>query len=160
MRVIELIESVRTAQGCRVSPPTGVPDVPYRLPNDLLDYFTVCGGLTLFEGAEYGINLVGPSDFVRANALIAGADDPSDISHDWYVVAVSDGQYVSIDLNADRLGRCYDSFWDRHAVAGSCSIVAMSFEEFFAKLVNGRGDRWFWLESGFVTYGDAYGTLR
>ena len=29
-----------------------------------------------------------------------------------------ENNYITIDLAKERLGRCYDSFWDRYGVAG------------------------------------------
>lgn len=55
---------------------------------------------------------------------------------------------VTIDCSADRLGRCYDSFWDSHGVAGSCSIVALSFTDLLQRLLDNNGDYWYWLGDG------------
>jgi len=65
------------------------------------------------------------------------------------------GATVTIDCSPTRLGRCQDGFWDRHAVAGSCPLVALSFAELLERLVEGRGERWYWLRDD-PGYGDAY----
>jgi hypothetical protein len=84
-------------------------------------------------------------------------EDEADISDNWYRVARQDIQEnISIDLHPMRLGRCYDSFWDRHAVRGDSPIVAMTFPELLERLFNQRGEHWYWLEPGYKGYGDAY----
>lgn len=63
---------------------------------------------------------------------------------------------MSIDCAAGRLGRCYDSSWDRHGVVGECTVVALSFTELLQRLLNAQGTRWYWLTSEAPAYGDAY----
>lgn len=64
--------------------------------------------------------------------------------------------YITIDLAEKRLGRCYDSFWDRHGVVGESTIVAKSFTELLSQLFGNQGKSLFWLNSDFVYIGDAY----
>ena len=80
-----------------------------------------------------------------------GEDGLGDISFDWF-----GEQYVTIDLAPERLGRCYDSFWDRHGVPGECQIVATNFGSFLEQLIEGRGTYWYWLGKAFNQLGDAY----
>jgi hypothetical protein len=79
-----------------------------------------------------------------------------DISYDWFIIGKSSEQYITIDLNPDRLGRCYDSFWDRHGVPADCQIIAKSFTDLLQKLFDGNGDYWYWLKDDFTYIGDAY----
>lgn len=104
------------------------------------------------------MHVVGPSAFVRANPAIVGAEQPDDISDTWYVVARGgSGEALTIDCHSGtRNGRCHDSFWDRHGVAGSCPIIACSFTELVEQLMRAQGRRWFWLEGAAGTYADAY----
>ena len=53
-------------------------------------------------------------------------------------------------------GKCYDSFWDRHGIAGECTVVAKNFTELLWQLFNSQGKSLFWLNSDFVYIGDAY----
>lgn len=110
----------------------------------------------MFAQQPCAITLVSPKDFVKANPVIAGVEGSGDLSADWFIVAKSGEQYVTIDLDPNRLGRCYDSFWDRHAVAGSCPVIARSFRELVEKLIGSRGKQFFWTLPDFVSYGDAY----
>lgn len=152
-----LINSIRTIPDCVVQAPSGLPSTDgYALPEDLKAFYTKCGGIRFFIGRDYPIAIVPPAEFVRANPVIAAVDDPGDRSDDWFIVAKEGGQYVTLDLNPDRHGRCYDSFWDRHAVAGSSTIIASSFTDLLQKIASSSGDGWFWLAPDFLGHGDAY----
>lgn len=158
-----LVQQIRAIRGCEVLGPSKLPvlrpgDV---LPDDLREFYRLCGGIRLFVGAEYPLGIVEPGGFVRANPEIVGAECPDDITDSWYIVARGGSEEaISIDCHADRLGRCYDSFWDRHGVAGECAIVAMSFTELLRRLVSANGGYWYWLAGQGAGYGDAYGVKQ
>lgn len=53
-----------------------------------------------------------------------------DISSNWYIIGRDmNKEYITIDLNPLRLGRCYDSYWENHGVPGNCAIIATTFTE-------------------------------
>jgi hypothetical protein len=141
--------------------PAGLPqvsDVSHRLPDDLRLFYELCGGVVLFEHAPYPTFVSRPGEMVPANPVIAGAHYSDDISSSWYLIA-SDGtrdQRMTIDLDPSRLGRCYDSFWDRHAVAGASTIIAGSFSAFLQHSLRAAGQSLYWLQPDFVPIGDAY----
>ena len=90
-----------------------------------------------------------------------------EISWDWYTIAVTgNGDYFSIDLNPRRLGRCYDSNHETHALRGQTPILGFSFTEFLTRIIaridNTRGTNWNWEEGGFDTMslGDAFDGLQ
>jgi antitoxin YokJ len=154
-----LIEKIKRTEGCRLLPATGLPALRAqdRLPPDLQEFYSLCGGAHLFEGADFDVQLVEPDRFARSNLEIVGEECPDDISDSWYIVGRSGSEEaISIDCSTERLGRCYDSFWDRHAIAGSCPIVALSFAELVRRLLASRGGHWYWLAEGWVGHGDAY----
>lgn len=155
MSIATLIAQLRVTEGCEVYPPTDLP-ANASLPADLKEFYRLAGGAVLFAEAEYTIEVVPPEQLLRANPLIVGDDHPEDISHEWFVVARAGGQYITIDLSPSRCGRCYDSFWDSHGVAGSCRVISLSFESLLAQLLQNRGGYWFWLRDDFVDLGDAY----
>jgi antitoxin YokJ len=155
----QVLEAVRVAPGCSVAAPRGLPEVRHGdcLPIDLIEFYSLCGGVSLFGASTYPIRIVEPSEFVRANPAIVGADCPDDISDYWYIVARGGlEEAISIDCNRERLGRCYDSFWDRHGVVGSCRVVALSLTELLRRLFVSEGEYWYWLANGGPDYGDAY----
>lgn len=39
---------------------------------------------------------------------------------------------------------------------GYSQIVAKSFSEMLLRLFENQGNHWYWLQSGFESYGDAY----
>jgi antitoxin YokJ len=156
MAMADLVAQLRQNDDCQVLPASGIPSAGLRLPADVEEFYRLCGGATLFQGADYSIDIVAPSDFVRANPVIVGKDGADDISYDWFVIAKAGEQYITIDLNESRIGRCYDSFWDRHGVAGECKIVATSFEGLLEQLIETRGAYWYWLDEDFQSLGDAY----
>jgi len=158
-----IVEAIRRRPDCRVLPPSGVPALAtgYVLPDDVCEFYRRCGGVDLFTGSDYATNVVPPEAFVKANPEIVGCECPDDISDAWYIV-VRDvaGERLTIDCDPTRLGRCYDSFWDSHGVAGSCAIVALSFTELLERMLGASGRYAYWLAEGGLDYGDAYDTCR
>ncbi len=157
LSIAQLIQSIRERDDCEIKQANGLPDISLEeLPKDVLEFYTLTGGALLFSESPYSIEIVSPKNFVRANPIIRGDSGEDDISFDWYIVATSGEQYITIDLAPSRLGRCYDSFWDCHAIKGSCPIIAMSFSELLERLHDSKGENLYWLESQFIDLGDAY----
>jgi hypothetical protein len=158
MHLKKIMEKLQKTPDCFLLSPTDLPSIPreYTLPLDLEVFYRKCGGAVLFESSAYGITIVPPQKFVRANPVIRSEEGRDDISYHWFIIAESGEQYITIDLNESRRGRCYDSFWDRHAFAGSCPIIAKSFSELLMSLLDAKGEHWYWLKNGFVPFGDAY----
>lgn len=159
MNLSELLAEIDATPGCAVLPASGVPVVAegHTLPPDLKRFYELCGGVDLFHDSEYATSIVPSQEFTAANPVIIGGQDESDISSSWYIVGSSGGtEYLTIDLSRERLGRCYDSFSDRHGVAGSCPIIATSFTDLLTRLFLNRGEYWYWLRDDFQPNGDAY----
>ncbi|WP_316572683.1 SMI1/KNR4 family protein [Neobacillus sp. YIM B06451] len=159
MEIELLIDKIRKFPNCKVHSPSGFPvlEKGHHLPNDLFDFYNQCGGIDLFTDRDYGITIVSPKEFVLANPVIIGEKAEYDISSNWYIIG-QDGNndYITIDLDKFRLGRCYDSNWEIHGVAGSCPVIANSFTELLERLVLNNGDYWYWLQDDFTSLGDAY----
>jgi len=131
--------------------------VKYKLPDDIKEFYNLCGGVSLYLSGESTANIVPPNEFILANPLIVGERCVNDITSNWYIVANDgNGDYLTIDLEKERLGRCYDSFWDSHGVVGECPIIANSFTEILERLIDNKGQHWYWLSDGFEALGDAY----
>ena len=160
MEVKGLIELVKNISDCEVYPPDGYPETlndKHLLPDDLKDFYTLCGGLGLFLESDYPIYISSPKEFVAANPVIVGELCPDDMSSEWYIIADDkDGQYITIDLSSKRLGLCYDSFWDRHGLLGDCPIIAHTFSELLYRIVSNGGNYWYWLHDDFQSFGDVY----
>ncbi|GAC43681.1 SMI1/KNR4 family protein [Paenibacillus popilliae] len=159
MEICKLIEMVKSTSNCVVLPPKGIPQTEddLQLPSDLKEFYEICGGIALYQHSDYQINIVSPEDFVLANPVIVGERCEEDISSNWYIVANDGkGEYLTIDLKPCRLGRCYDSFFDRHGVVGESQVIALSFVELLERLIQNKGQYWYWLKEDFVSLGDAY----
>lgn len=154
-----LITRIQATLDCQVLAPVGIPILHegHLFSDDLRTFYTLCGGIRLFEGRDYAVTIVPPIQFVVANPVIVGEVVEDDISSTWYIIADDgNGDYLTIDLSRERLGRCYDSFFDRHGVGGSCPIIATSFTDLLTRLFENQGQYWYWLRSDFVPLGDAY----
>jgi len=76
---------------------------------------------------------------------------PDDISWSWYVLAVGDNsQYITIDLSPERLGYCYDSYWELHP--HDSEIIATSFTDFLSRILANRGEYFYWLNPDFYPH--------
>lgn len=159
MTIKQLITKIRTIPDCVVYPTSGLPHIEdkYILPDDIKEFYNLCGGVSLYLNGESTANIVPPSEFILANPVIVGERCENDITSNWYIIANDgNGDYLTIDIQEERLGRCYDSFWDRHGVVGECPIIANSFTELLERLIDNKGQRWYWLRDGFISLGDAY----
>lgn len=159
MDIEELIKKISKMNNCKIEPANQMPILKngHKLPEDLKKFYELCGGIELFKNSNYKISIMSPQEFKLANPIIVGELCEEDISSEWYIIAKDiNGEYITIDLNYDRLGKCYDSFWDRHGVVGECSIIALSFFELLEKLVKSNGEYYYWLEDNYMPYGDAY----
>ncbi|MNB78659.1 Antitoxin YokJ [compost metagenome] len=153
-----IINQILSYSNCKIHPPIGLPAPgSHELPGDVRLFYERCGELILFEGEDYSCQIVSPLEFVLSNPVIVGELVEEDISSHWYIIG-HDGNddYISIDLHPDRLGRCYDSFWDRHGLVGDCPVIAESFTDLLHRLVQNNGERWYWLREDFESLGDAY----
>ena len=142
-----------------LKPPSGIPSIPatVQLPDDVRAFYERAGGAMLFQQRDFSIEVVPAAEFVRANPIIRLCDGEYDISFDWFIIARSGRtQYVTIDCNPQRLGHCYDSFWDVHALRGDSRVIAVSFTEFLDRFLNNTDDIWYWTRDDFVPHGDAY----
>jgi hypothetical protein len=158
MTIEDCISAIRQSSSCVLRRPCGLPRLPegLSLPEDVRHFYEAAGGAVLFKGAPYEFEIVSPDEFVRANPVIVLQPHEHDVSYNWFIIVQSSPQYISIDLNPSRVGRCYDSFWDRHALRGTCPVIARSFTELLERLLSAKGEELFWLSTEFVSLGDAY----
>lgn len=169
---------MRRKPDCDVRPPAGLPRIrpQHVLPDDVRSFYTACGGFTWNLRVESRLwdsfSVLAPEEVVPANPKVCcipeeelktmGMDERG-ISWDWYVIAADgNGDYMSIDLNPSRLGRCYDTFHETYAVPGESPILGFSFTQFLeritARIESTRHSQWNWIEGGLGTMalGDAY----
>lgn len=161
-----LLDSIRQTPDCEITQPDGLPEIHsnHVLSEDVIEFYTLCGSISLFRSSAYSIEIYPPQRLILANPVIfIGVNEnelrasKNDISWSWYIVAQGENnQFITIDFAPERLGRCYDSFWDTHAMPGSSQIIARSFTELLVKLFAGAGNHWYWLQQDFYSIGDAY----
>ena len=162
MNIRSILQKVRMNEKCVVHPPNGVPENIEEhdvLPDDVQEFYSLCGGMELFIGSDFEVSIISPNKFILANPVIVGEKCEYDISSHWYIIAdIGNGNYLTIDLHPDRLGKCYDSHWDTHGVVGSSTVVANSFTDLLIRLLEskGTGNSWYWYKDDFVSLGDAY----
>lgn len=146
-------------------PPAGVPLLPagLALPPDVATFYEHCGGIVIEHEGD-PLTILPPAAVKRANPIIVGDDCADDPSFNWFVIAEYSHNYVTLDLNPDTAGRCYDSFWDRHAMRGYCRVLARSFTEFLELMARSPRDTPVYWEGVFADgksfpgFGDAYDT--
>jgi hypothetical protein len=159
MDIKELIEKIGNTQDCIVIESNNKVEIisDYILPDDLSYYLQNYSEMILFSNSDYPIKIVGYKDFNKANLVIIGENVEDDITNDWFIIAIgNNSQYITIDLSKERLGRCYDSFGDRHGMVGDNPIISFSFSELLYKLLENNGDYYYWLKESFEYLGDAY----
>lgn len=159
MNIKEIIEMISKNPQCIVNPPKGLPNIPdgLELPADIKEFYSICGGIRMFDGEEFSIAILPPEDVMRSDPVILGFETGNFIADLWYVVADDEnGGYVTVDLAPERFGRCYDSFHENHVFIGATPIIAMSFSEFLLKEYEMKGRNHYWLEEDFEDLGDAY----
>lgn len=166
MSLEELLLRIQSTSDCKIQAPSGFPAINkrLRLPDDLHQFYQFCGGLTLGADTKYPIAIVPPIGCVQANPIFLGdviglaqQAQGDDISWSWYIIAdCSNGDYLTIDFDQDRLGRCYDSFHETYGLVGEMRVIATSFTDLLTRLYENRGQYWYWLQSDFVSLGDAY----
>lgn len=145
---------------CVVIPSIGdLPMLPIstlKYPDDLLYFYSKCNGVRLFcdGGGLISFHILSKHEILQSNQIIIGEPCDDDISSSWYLIGKTDNNdYLSIDLSFERNGRCYDSNYEIHGVAGSCPIIALSFTELLTELYNSGGNDIYWKNKD---YGDAY----
>jgi antitoxin YokJ len=165
--IATLIQRARERSDCVVFPPAGQPQLfpPHILPADVHTFYALCGGICFFCGSPYQLTVLPPTEIRLTNDLLLGAlsDIQRAACHDdrswsWYTIGRDDnGDYLSIDGDAVRSGRCYDSVWDRHGIPGDCAVVARSFTELLLFLLDETNpDQPYWVNPVFPSLGDAY----
>jgi hypothetical protein len=159
-RIDQLLGRAMSMADCVVRPPVDAAPRLHdglSLPADLQEFYKKCGSVVLYVHSPYSVEILPLNEIRPINEVILGEEFPDDRSYRWVTLAgLPNADFVSIDLDADRLGCCYDSSQEVHGVIGSCAIVARSFADFFEAALNAEGGYWYWLEEGFASLGDAY----
>lgn len=133
-----------------VHPSSGQPRLPpgVSIPEELQQYFDLCGGLELFLDAEYPSTVYGPASFVQAHPVLLAPLTLSEIesniprsepSWNWHLIADAGTQNESVVVHVDgpHAGRCYSGFWETYPQ--DSPVLARSFATFLHALVMDEG---------------------
>ncbi|NEN76057.1 SMI1/KNR4 family protein [Pelistega sp. NLN82] len=151
-----LLEKISRLNDCRVIEAQKV-RTTLNLPSDLLEFYHLCNGVELFIHSDYPFKILGIESISSSNKIILDDISINDISRNWFVIAEDyNGDYLSIDLSKNKLGWCYDSFYEIYGLAGNMPIIAKSFTELLINLYNQKGKSLYWYDDNFISYGDAY----
>lgn len=171
MRIREIIETIKSDKGCKVVERTSEFSTDLKLPADLKFFYENYEFIEFFIEKSFGLRIVPynkltPILKVIYPAEIYPADDfiwedfEGDICNDWFLIAESEemGQYISIELKEPHIGYCYDTPHEDPANPGTNAIIAKSFTELLEQIYESKcdGETWFWLDSNYQSYGDAY----
>jgi hypothetical protein len=153
MDLAALIATIRTTADCVVFPPSGLPVVEpdHQLPDDLLAFYRICGGIDLFTEAAFPTRIATPAEFTVATPVIFNGVPPEDLaatlgepSWSWYIVAYGpNSHYITVDLDPSRLGTYYNSFWMLHP--GNSPVIARSLAEVLSNLLATAG-AFYWFD--------------
>jgi hypothetical protein len=159
-----IIRQIQETPNCKVYPSVGKPilRVGHKLPDDLDWFYQMYGGMEIHDGEIYGHRIVPPSEFVPINTIMfpgyPEGEWPEDRSDDWYTIAENyNGDYLAVDLNPERVGRCYNCFYEIHCMPGEQAVVALSFTDLVKNILYApKNLTSFWDDAGFIQLGDAY----
>ena len=161
MSIKELLKSIENNSNFIVKEPCGLPQIEnnHTIPKDVKEFYFLCGGIECYikEGG-FPLSILSPDNIISTNVLLFKTNYPNDISFSWYTIADAyDGNYISIDFDIKRLGRCYESFEYSHASKGYCPIIALSFTELLINIITYTGDYFYWKDNiKFKSHGDGY----
>jgi antitoxin YokJ len=114
------------------------------LPEDMADFYSSIDGFR-FDTDEYWFDFFSFSDFssLKDKSFFEEECGGVVISNNWCIFASQQGAFIAIDLDKNRLGRCYyvDFGMDVH-------VLALSFTEMVNKILdnNGTYPEWYKLE--------------
>ncbi|WP_121965636.1 SMI1/KNR4 family protein [Myroides sp. N17-2] len=163
-KIEEVLATIALSEGCVLKKSSTNKVIPRGLPLDVEYFYTHYDSVDFYLDEPFGIRIVTLGEVIPTNKVLYPEGDviweelEGDISNDWYLIAESEqvGQYISIDLDSNYLGQCYDSYIDIHAVTGEAMVIAQSFTELLERLCQSKGEQWYWATGDFISYGDAY----
>jgi antitoxin YokJ len=147
-----VLDEIRATADCRLLAPSGEPELPdgVSLPDDLVAFYELCGGATLFESSG-AWRVSGPRELVSAAPRLLTPElaeelrrtEPEHVASTCFVFADNGGastdEHLVVDLHPDRRGRFYETFWDRYGAPGDMPIVAASVADALRWLLDTGG---------------------
>lgn len=131
---------------CNVTLPVEIPSF-LSLPDDLSYFYKNFSSVIFFPDSPYPFEIISPRDIKKSDLLVLGEDANDPVTQEWYTLVKCDDQLISIDLkNGKSFGYCFDSFWDVYGTIDDDTLVATSFTELVAKIINSKGNSLFWID--------------
>jgi hypothetical protein len=164
-RLDALLDTIARTEHCRVRPPAGLPVVRpgHRLPDEVVEFYRRCGGLTLYGPSVYRLRVLPPWRVVPTNPRFLDgfteeqiedlkppvSGPPVTIWHrSWWFYTIARGQgmsdWITLDLNEADFGKLRDSFF---AYFPFGPVIAASLTEFLERSLAVRGRAFYWYVS-------------
>ncbi|AWX57709.1 hypothetical protein AB432_022900 [Brevibacillus brevis] len=63
MNIKEMIDKIKGFDNCIIHPSIGLPKIedPHILPDDVKEFYELCGGIELFKDEDFGVDIVSPN---------------------------------------------------------------------------------------------------
>lgn len=161
----ELLSKLEEYEKCKVSPPSGEPVLEINesvLPEDLKEFYSLCGGAEIFSESFYGWKIVRPEEFKPSNPILWRSLyprmkeelDDDDYSFYWYLLCTghSNKAFIVVDCHPERLGRCYEAYLDVYGT-GDMKILSLSFTGLLENIIRDSGEGFFWEKEDFEKLG-------
>jgi hypothetical protein len=161
MKILEYINKFRLRPSCRVYEPCGLPKVavPDILPNDVVLFYTECGGIDFYVDIPFGCQILAPSLVVPTIENMYGAnwrtefpESLSPKSESFYNILFSSCHRFSINLGPQWNGYIFDST-DSSAGTEESNVIAKSLTEMLEYALSDNADKLF-CEISHRFYGD------
>ncbi len=130
----------------------------YRFPDDLKRFYRRYDSVSLYSNEDPLYWFLSVSELHPTRIDIYGEDSIElGPDHWWSVCNVQDGNYISINLNSVQDDACdyIDAFHETFAEPGYSIIVAKSFTELLSSALASGDNQLYFLQEGFIGYGDA-----
>ena len=130
----------------------------YDFPDDMKIFYRRYESVSLYDKEDPLYRFVRVNELHPTRIDIYGKDSIDfGPDHWWSICDIQDGNFISIDLKSVRDNSCnyIDSFHETFAEPGNSKIVAKSFTELLSMALASGDNQLFFLQEGFVGYGDA-----
>lgn len=145
-----LLEEIQKNSHCRLIPPLSSFRSALNLPNDLKAFYSICNGVELFLNCDCGYRILGLDEMQRTDLSLLGECPTLGISVNWFNIAKNqNGEYLTIDLSHQKMGYCYDAFYETYGLIGNMPIIAHSFTELLYCLFQNQGQSLYWQTNDF-----------
>lgn len=147
--ITELIKKIKSDEKCCVEPPSHTIKLPdrYVIPDELIRFYNLCSGITLFPGKDYSWRILGPHEIQNACQKILGETCEQTGLEDFFVIATDgNGDFLAIQLGEHKNGVVIDAFHETFGLQGDTPVIASSLTELITRIYEGAGGHPYWLK--------------